>query len=188
MSAEPARISTATGSSSGVGSRDPHRWLPGIDACRAVRNGEVLERPHHVDDELAVRPRHRVQRVVGVQALRGFTCADLDAGRRTELVGTEDAIEDTEDQRIDRGAVHRSRLPEQRVRRGGSCGPRSRPGRTGSTRRSRSARHGRGPRRRASSRLRRARTRPGPARRTPRRPASSGQRWKTWPTLLKGIC
>ena len=77
--------------------------------------GEVVERPHDVDDELGVRPRERVDRVVGMQALRDLAGADLDAGRRAELVVAEHRVEHAEDQRVRRGAVHDARLREQRV-------------------------------------------------------------------------
>src|SRR5205085_527533 len=55
---------------------------PGHDAGRTVLFGEVVERPHDVDDELRVRTRERIDRVVGVQRLRTLAGTDLDRGRR----------------------------------------------------------------------------------------------------------
>ena len=88
---------------------------PAHDARRAVLGGEVVERPHHVDDELRVGTRDRVDGVVGVHRLRDFARTDLDAGRRAQLVVVQDPVEHGQDQRIGRGAVERAGLGEQRV-------------------------------------------------------------------------
>ena len=71
----------------------------------------------HIDvhDELRVRPRERVDRVVGVQRLRALARTDLDAGRRAQLLGTEHAVEHVEHERMGRQVVERARLGEQRV-------------------------------------------------------------------------
>src|SRR3954452_7009505 len=57
----------------------------GYEAGRSVVDGEVVERPHRVEDDLRMGCRERVDAVVAMEHLRGFTGPDLNAGRRAQL-------------------------------------------------------------------------------------------------------
>ena len=85
------------------------------DARRAVLDGEVVERPHRVHDDVGEVAGQRVDAGVVVEHLRLLAGADLDAGGRRQLVVPEHAVEDAEQQRVDRRVVEGACLREERV-------------------------------------------------------------------------
>ena len=64
----------------------------GDDPRCAIGLGEVVERPHHVGHELVMRVGHRVDALVAVERLGGFSRTDLDSHRGAELVVAEHAV------------------------------------------------------------------------------------------------
>jgi hypothetical protein len=88
---------------------------PRHDAGGAVLDREVIERPHRVDDHVVELARKRVDAGVVVERLGLLAGTDLDACGRGELVVTEHAVEDTEQQRVDRRLVEGTSLREQGV-------------------------------------------------------------------------
>ena len=81
----------------------------------AVCPGEIVERPHDVQDELGVWSRDRVDRIVGMQPLRAFPGFDLDRGRGAQLRGAEYAVERVEHDGVSGEIVEHPRFPEQPV-------------------------------------------------------------------------
>jgi acyl-CoA hydrolase len=97
----------------------PASWLPGVTAGNepggAVLCGEFVQRPHRVDHERRVWLGHRVDRVVAMEDLGGFTWPDANADRSAQLMRAKDAGHNVLQQRVDRGLVERPGLGEQRV-------------------------------------------------------------------------
>ncbi len=88
---------------------------PGDEPGGAVGFGEVVQRPHRVEHDVGVVRREGVDALVLVEHLRPLAGADLDAGRRRELVVPEQPVEHAEQQRMQRRGVEGPRLGEQRV-------------------------------------------------------------------------
>ena len=100
---------------SSVGNSSAQRWLPGM-STRAAVSAVKSHSGHIAFTTISSCGRvERIDRVVGVQRLRGLAGTDLDAGRRAQLVVAEHAVEHTEDERIGGRRVERARLAEQAV-------------------------------------------------------------------------
>ena len=96
----------------------------GDDARRAVRLGEVGERPHRVADGRDVRLRQRDELVVGVDRLRRLAGQDRDRRqRRHEAARIEHALDDRQHARRAPGSPRRA----CRTRAGCRCGSCARP-------------------------------------------------------------
>ena len=87
----------------------------GHDPGGPVEGGEILQRPHDIDDDLRVRPGDRIQGVVRMKRLSGLTRPDGDAGGSAQLVMTEDLIKDSEHDVMDGQGVERPGLAEQPI-------------------------------------------------------------------------
>ena len=72
----------------------------GDDARGAVGLGEVVERPHGVDDDGRMRPGQGIDGLVAVEYLRLLAGAYLDADGRAQLVVPQDAVEYAEGERV----------------------------------------------------------------------------------------
>src|SRR6185312_3484003 len=83
--------------------------------CGAVRGGEIVERPHGVDDQFLVRAANRVNTVVAMQVLGRLTRPDLDALRRAELVLPKYAVEHAEHEWVNGRRIERTGFSEQGV-------------------------------------------------------------------------
>ena len=137
----------------------------GHEPGRAVRLGEVGERPHRVAHGRRVRLRDRDQLVVGVDRLRGLAGQDRDRRqRRDQAARVEHALDDRQHVLGAPGRARRARRTRAGCRRGACGGPRTSCG-AAATSKNRSSRRGR----RRARRRARARSRPrrscSPARR-----------------------
>ena len=89
--------------------------MAGDNPRGTVAAGEVVEWPHGVHDHRIGVVGQRIDAFVSVQHLGLLARADLDADGCAQLVVPENAVEHSQDKRIDRGPVEAPSLFEQRI-------------------------------------------------------------------------